>query len=108
MPSRSLFASLTYMACLVGTAAAAVPEEKINAAVERGVAALRKGQGADGLFARSGHGTGATSLAALTLLECGVSPDDEQVRKAVTAVRDDCPSMNQTYNLSLAIMVLDR
>src|SRR5215207_6318052 len=107
MPCRSLIVSLTLMSGLVGTCPAAIPEERINTAVDRGVAALRKGQGADGLFAHGAHGSGPTSLAALTLLECGIGPDDEQVQKAVTAVRNDCPSMNQTYNLALAVMLLD-
>src|SRR4051812_7531080 len=95
---------------LTGTAvrAAAVPEEAINRAVERGVAALRKGMGGEGQLPGGLYTSGATSLAAATLLECGVSPDDEQVRKAVAAVRADCPIMNRVYPLSLAIMLLDR
>jgi hypothetical protein len=88
--------------------AAAVPEEAIRAAVERGAAALRKTQGPDGRFAIGGNGTGSTSLAALTLIECGVSPDDEQIRKAVAAVRADCPTQTLVYSLSLAIMLFDR
>lgn len=88
--------------------AAAIPQDVIDKAVDRGVAALRKGQGPDGLFAGGAHGTGPTSLAALTLLECGVLPGDEQIQKAVAAVRDDCPTMNRVYNLALAVMLFDR
>ncbi|HEY1378175.1 MAG TPA: HEAT repeat domain-containing protein [Gemmataceae bacterium] len=88
--------------------AAGVPAEMINRAVERGVAALRKLQAADGHFGSTGYGSGPTSLAALALLECGVKPGDEQVQNAVTYVREDCPTLNRVYQLALAIMLLDR
>src|ERR1051326_2482630 len=87
--------------------AAAIPEEIVHRAVERGVAALKKFQAGDGSFAASGHGSGPTSLAALTLLECGVAPADEAVRKAAIVVRNDCPALNKVYHLGLAIMFLD-
>jgi hypothetical protein len=89
-------------------AAAAIPQEAINRATERGVAALRKMQADDGSFSGTSYGSGPTSLAALALLECGVNTDDEQVRKAVAYVRRDSPAMNRTYSLALAIMLLDR
>jgi hypothetical protein len=88
--------------------AAAIPEESINRAVERGAAALRKFQAADGSFAGTTYGSGPTALAALALLECGASLTDDQVRKAVAVVHADCPAMNRTYSLGLAIMLLDR
>jgi hypothetical protein len=88
--------------------AAAIPDEVIGRAVDRGMAALIKMQGADGSFSGTTHGSGPTSLAALALLECGANPSDEAIRKAVKAVRDDCPGLNKTYNLALAILLLDR
>src|SRR5262245_36223086 len=87
---------------------AAVPDEAIRRAVDRGVVALRRGMGDAGQLPGGLYSSGATSLAALTLLECGVSPDDEQLRKAVAAVRADCPTMNRVYPIALAIMLLDR
>ncbi len=108
--ARSALAN-SVVICLLLTArltAAAIPEELINRATERGVAALRKMQAPDGSFSGASYGSGPTSLAALAWLECGVSPADEQVRKAVTVVRNDCPAMNRTYQLALAIMLLDR
>jgi hypothetical protein len=87
---------------------AVIPEEIIDRAVERGVAALRKIQAADGSFPSGSHGTGPTALAALTLLECGIAPADEQVQKAVSVIRNDCPTMNRVYHTSLAVMLLDR
>jgi hypothetical protein len=85
-----------------------IPEELIKKCIDRGVEALRRTQSDDGSFVSGMYGSGATSLAALTLLECGVSGEDEQVRKAVAFVREDCPTMNRVYNVSLAIMLLDR
>ncbi|HEY1380232.1 MAG TPA: HEAT repeat domain-containing protein [Gemmataceae bacterium] len=87
---------------------AAVPEAAIKRAVDRGVAALRRGMGDSGQLPGGLYTSGATSLAALTLLECGVRPDDEQLRKAVAAVRADCPTMNRVYPIALAIMLLNR
>jgi hypothetical protein len=88
------------------SACAAVPERAIQGAIDRGVAALKKRQHSDGHF--GGYGAGSTALAALALLECGVAPDEECVRKAAAAVRAECPDMNRVYNLSLAIMFFDR
>jgi hypothetical protein len=88
--------------------AAAIPEETINRAIERGVAALRKFQAADGSFCGTTHGSGPSALAVLTLLECGAEPSDEQVLKAVAVVRKDLPDLNRVYNLALAILLLDR
>ena len=106
--------SAIFMSLMVGlivptlSREAAIPQETIDRATERGVAALRKLQAADGSFSNGPYGSGPTSLAALAWLECGVSPADEQVRKAVEFIRKDCPAMNRTYTLALAIMLLDR
>ncbi|HEX4589112.1 MAG TPA: hypothetical protein VH120_04240, partial [Gemmataceae bacterium] len=88
--------------------AAAIPEDVINKAIDRGVAALKKMQGPDGSYSAGKNGSGPTALGALTLLECGVPAGDEPIRKGVKLVRDDCPAMNKVYNLSLAILLLDR
>jgi hypothetical protein len=105
----ALAASLSIGLHLVArTSAAAIPEDRIDRAVERGVAALRTLQAEDGSFSGTIHGSGPTSLAALTLLECGATSADVQVRKAVAFVRKDCPTLNRTYNLAMAIILLDR
>src|SRR5262249_14887129 len=49
-----------------------------------------------------------TALAGLTLLECGVSPLDEPVLKAGIVIRQAAPKITSTYELSLAILFLDR
>jgi hypothetical protein len=88
-------------------AQAAIPEEAIQAAIERGVAALRNTQSKDGSFGGNRYACGGTALAGLTLLECGVPPDDESIRKAADAIRAECVDLNKVYHLSLAIMFFD-
>ncbi len=76
---------------------------------------LKKTQSADGSWPGSVVGAavpkvGFTALAALTLLECKVPPDDPGIRNAAEFVRDnvDNASDRETYQLSLAILFLDR
>ncbi len=85
------------------------PEEKrVNAAIDRGIAFLRKQQTDSGTWVPYGHPVGMAALPALTLLECGVSPEDPQVQKAAAFVRKAIPKLNKTYELALAILFLDR
>src|SRR5205814_960648 len=91
---------------LVSTPARAVDQEDIDKAIERGVQALRQMQHRDGTWPYTQ--TGATSLAALTLLECGAGPDDEAVSKAADVIRAMSPYIGETYSIALAIMFLDR
>src|SRR5438876_6600489 len=71
------------------TSARAADEEQIKLAIEKGVAALRRLQQRDpgqreGWWNYPGRNntSGMTSLAALTLLECGVQPDDPAIQLA--------------------------
>ncbi|MCI0463914.1 MAG: hypothetical protein L0Z62_43830 [Gemmataceae bacterium] len=81
----------------------------VNTAIDRGVAALRKMQ--PGEF-QAGPATpqqvGASALIGLTLLECGVAPDDADVKKAAQFVRKGCADLKYVYSLSLAVLFLDR
>jgi hypothetical protein len=52
--------------------------------------------------------TGATSLAGMTLLECGADANDPAVLSAAQFVRAQYGSLRWTYSISLAIMFLDR
>jgi hypothetical protein len=101
---------LTCGAIALGLLLLAVPApaaaEPIQQAIDRGVAALKKEQGFNGIWNR--WGIGSTALAGLTLLECGLPPNDPCVQKAADAVREASPSMAHTYTLSLIIMFLDR
>ena len=85
------------------------PEEqdKVNAAIDRGVAFLKKTQLADGSWAQA-HAVGLAALPGLTLLECGVPADDPHVQKAAEFVRREVPNLTATYELGLAILFLDR
>src|SRR5262245_47281563 len=56
-------------------------QRQVNEASDRGAAWLRGQQRPDGTFSAA-HTTGLTALPALTLLECGVKPDDPVIRKA--------------------------
>jgi hypothetical protein len=96
------------VACLHLGQSAARSEDKaaVNRAVERGVAHLRKLQKDDGTWPHDQ--IGATALAGLTLIECGVSDEDPAIRKALDAVRKACPGMTHTYSLACSILFLDR
>jgi hypothetical protein len=84
-------------------------QEKVNKAIDKGVAYLKANQVANGSFGtHAGHTVGYTALPGLVLLECGVKPDDPAVRKAAKAVRDAVPKLTATYELGLAILFLDR
>jgi hypothetical protein len=81
-------------------------QEDVNKAIDRGVDSLKRR-----LAARHGtthHYTQETSLVGLTLLECGVSAEDPLVQRLAQLVRQQATQMNQTYQLSLTILFLDR
>jgi hypothetical protein len=87
------------------------PEEqdKVNKAIDRGVVYLKKTQVASGSWSANGnHVLGLAALPGLTLLECGVAPTDPRVLKAARVVRDLGRNNQQTYELALAILFLDR
>ncbi len=94
------------MALLMCTPAYAVNKDDVNDAVEKGVKALRAMQQANGTWPHTQ--IGATALAALALLECGVKEDDKDMMRAADAVRGASLTMTQTYSLSLAILFFDR
>ncbi len=82
---------------------------KVTQAIDRGVVYLKKVMFSGDLYSvYPGANTGATALAGLTLLECGVLPSDAAVTKAADVVREESGRLTFTYSLSLAIMFLDR
>ncbi|HEV3258163.1 MAG TPA: hypothetical protein VG013_14855 [Gemmataceae bacterium] len=100
----------------------AVDRDDIKNSIEKGVSALKQLQSADGTWtyaeqfrrgvafnadAGGKRTVGMTALAGLTLLECGVSPRDPVVRKAVDYVRESSVMVSDTYSLALDIMFLD-
>ena len=63
--------------------ARAADKEAVNEAVEKGVRKLRSQQQQDGTWT---YGQiGLTALCGLTLLECGVTVDDDAIQKAAAA-----------------------
>ena len=100
----TVMATLGLLICHDNRARALDPDV-VDKAIDRGVKALRKMQTGGTWPHRE---IGATALAGLTLLECGASADDRAVRSAADAVRQQCPSLDTTYSIALAILFLDR
>jgi hypothetical protein len=86
------------------------PEEqkRVNEAIDRGVEYLKRGQRADGTWSPNDYLVGLAALPGLTLLECGVPRNDQHIQLAAFHVRSALPRLNQTYELSLCILFLDR
>ena len=82
-------------------------EQKVNAAIDKGVAYLKRNQNADGAWP-GGHVVGYAAIGGLTLLECKIPAQDPAVQKAAAYVRFHAGNLNATYELSLAILFLDR
>jgi HEAT repeats len=85
--------------------ARAVDRKAVDAAVERGVAALEKMQRPDGTW--NHPDIGATALAGLTLVECGVAKNGRSVKAAADKVRQASYSLTHTYSLALSVIFLD-
>ena len=84
-------------------------QKKVDATVQKGVAFLKARQRPDGRWdAVGGHPIGSTALPGLTLLEAGVPPGDPVLVKAAAAIRSGATSLRETYDLSLAILFLNR
>jgi hypothetical protein len=93
-------------------------QEKVNEVVDFGVLFLRKTQLADGTWPalqadQSGWRVAYAALPALTLLECGEPPRDRVIQRAAAFVRRAVvqtyqPTVTKTYELALAILLLDR
>jgi hypothetical protein len=91
--------------CLLNPALRAADPDAVKKAVEAGVANLKQSQSPDGTW---GNDAGATALAAMTLLECGVAADDPAIKKAAEYVRNASVDQRGTYQISLAILFLDK
>lgn len=85
-------------------------QEKINAAIAKGVAYLKKTIAARGTWLEEGeeHAVGYAALPALALLECNVPPNDPVIQQAVAFVREQAPALDKTYDLGCALLLLDR
>jgi predicted DNA-binding antitoxin AbrB/MazE fold protein len=96
-------------------------QKRIHQAIERGLAYLRRTQlptgswiigrakPAPGVSGNAGDWlVGFAALPGLTLLECGVPAADPAVQRAAKLVRLYIPNHMKTYEISLAILFLDR
>jgi hypothetical protein len=86
----------------------AVQQKQIDEAIDRGVKFLLQVQLPEGSWQGMGHALGTTALPALTLLECGISPRDARIAAAADFVRKHWADNHQTYEISLAILFLDK
>lgn len=89
-----------------------IKQVQTNKAIDRGVSWLLKQQSKGGSWVGRRdplrtHPVGMAALPAVTLLECGVSKNAPQIRKAAELVRKAVPRLDLTYDLSLAILFLD-
>jgi hypothetical protein len=91
---------------LLTPSARAAEEQQIKLAIERGLSWLKSLQNEKGEWEY--QESGMTSLAALTLLECGVSADEPAIQRAAMFVRGRAATETRTYSIALAIMFLDR
>jgi len=88
---------------------AAAPPAEIEASIARGVRFLERTQGGRGAWEMRGYPLGETALAGLALLAAGVPDDARAAQAAAAAVRALSPTPGtETYEVSLAIMFLDR
>jgi hypothetical protein len=101
---RTVFVVLAVVA-LGAASASAADQAKINAAINAGTEYLKKNHAQSA--ARMDHALGRASLVGLALVEAGVKPDDPAVRNIAQLVRAGALAETQTYDLALAILLLD-
>lgn len=94
---------------LLAAPALAVDDAQVNAAVEKGVGWLRGRQEPDGSFKGHWHGqgykVGESALALLTLLKCGVEPDDPAVERGFRWLLEQ--PLTRTYEVSVSVLALE-
>lgn len=99
---RWVVAFLLAACCAPGGPARAadrVSAEQVREAVRRGVASLRRAQGADGTWQGDSRGNGATALVLLAMYNAGVGAEDPQFAKGLAAL-GAAPSQS-TYEAAL-------
>jgi len=103
------------MASARPAAADPADQEAIDRAIKLGKNYLLKQQKPAGFWgdgtgpgSGKGWGVGYTALAGMALLECGVPTTDPVIKKAANIVRTNVHELDDTYELALAILFLDR
>ncbi len=82
--------------------------EEIEAARLRGVEYLKSQQLEDGSWEFKGHDVGITALCTLALIENGLPISDPIVEKAQKYIVKNYDDVKQTYDITLAILLLSR
>jgi hypothetical protein len=84
-------------------------QAKVDEAIDKGITFLKKMQSKNGSWTPyRQHPIGSTALPALALLEAGVPADDPAVQKAARWLRPRLTKLDETYDLSLALLFFDR
>ncbi len=115
---------LPFAVCALSTVLAAAParaahkplspeeQAKVDRAIDRAVAFLKKAQRKDGTWPPYGgfsaNPIGVTLVPALALLESGIPTSDPAVQKAASLLRGKVAKLHQTYELALSVLFFDR
>ncbi len=108
IPARAALVGALSLLALAPRARAETLAERVNAAIDKGIAWLRGEQNADGSF-KSEHNErwpgGPTALALYTLVKSGVANDDPAVVNAITHLK--YLQWTRTYSTGVTILALD-
>src|SRR5262249_29487549 len=87
-----------------------VNPQRIENAIANGIKFLKANQSPTGRWLNGDdpHPVGYAALPALTMLECKVPLDDPATKKAADFVRSNVDELVDTYDISVAILFLDR
>jgi hypothetical protein len=112
---RAIMGGVLAVLALASSTVQAQDQKRIELAIQAGVSALKQQQLVDGSWPYgqvnvqpNNHWTGPTALAAVTLLECDISPDDPIIQRAAAVIRNRAAREGSTYDIALALMFLDR
>jgi hypothetical protein len=108
MPLRALIASLCLVLAFTAVPARAATEEAVKASREKGIEFLKEKQVKAGNWEFKGHEVGITALCTIALIENGVPLNDPIVQKGYEYVRENSLPLKDTYDISLAVVLLSR
>src|SRR5262249_20183934 len=102
--TRIAIAALLFVGILGSTRAddGSISSKELQPLIEKGAAALRKSQSADGSWSAKRTGPGATALIVAALLRNGVSPEDPMVAKALAYLESKVQKDGGIYDKFLA------
>lgn len=107
--TSAIAACLVLLSCVGPAAAQDAPSERvITAARLRGIEFLKSKQLTDGSWEFTGHPVGITALCTLALLENGLPINDPAIEKGHRFVKRNIDDVTQTYDCTLAILLLSR